>query len=59
MALGFKTLLKENKTLKELWISHNDIRDIGAAILAEGLLHNDTLTDLEVHNSRITLQGGC
>ena len=40
--------LKENSTLKSLYLAHNQIGDVGADALAKGLKENSSLTSLDL-----------
>ena len=46
-------MLKENKTLTELYLDYSGIGDEGAKELAEALLVNDTLTLLDLSGNEI------
>ena len=50
-------MLMENKNLTHLDISFNNIGDDGVRHVTEGLQQNDTLTELELYNCKISLKG--
>jgi Ran GTPase-activating protein (RanGAP) involved in mRNA processing and transport len=45
--------LKQNQTVKELHLTHNQIGDQGAAGLGEGLKQNQTLKTLDLRYNQI------
>ncbi|XP_076086735.1 leucine-rich repeat-containing protein 34-like isoform X1 [Mytilus galloprovincialis] len=53
----FAEMLKVNTTLKEVHFQKYDMRDFGMTRLAENLMHNDTLTYLDLSCNRITRDG--
>ena len=52
-----KKLLMENKRLQHLNIGSNKIGDDGVRHVTEGLHHNDTLTELMLHDCKISVKG--
>ena len=52
-----KKLLLENKRLQHLNIGSNKIGDDGVRHVTEGLHHNDTLTELMLHDCKISVKG--
>ena len=50
-------MLMVNRTLKHLDIGFNEIKDDGVRDIMEGLEHNDTLTELQLHNCEISGKG--
>ena len=50
-------MLMVNRTLTNLNISHNTIQDDGVRDIMEGLQQNDTLTELWLHNCKISVKG--
>ena len=46
-----------NRTLKHLDISGNKIQDDGVRDIMEGLQQNDTLTELWLHDCKISVKG--
>ena len=56
-ATYIKKMLMNNKKLKILNISHNKLGDDGARHVTEGLQQNDTLTELDIHNCKISVKG--
>ena len=50
-------MLMENKKLQHLSIDSNQFGDDGVRLVAEGLHHNDTLTELRLHGCKISVKG--
>jgi len=50
-------MLIENKKLQYLDISRNKIGDDGVRHVTEGLQQNDSLTELELENCKISVKG--
>ena len=46
-----------NKKLQHLSIDGNQFGDGGVRCVAEGLYHNDVLTELRLHDCKITVKG--
>ena len=46
-----------NKKLQHLSIDGNQFSDDGVKCVAEGLRHNDVLTELRLHDCKITVKG--
>eukprot|EP00916_Digyalum_oweni_P015310 GHVL01025039.1.p1 GENE.GHVL01025039.1~~GHVL01025039.1.p1 ORF type:complete len:437 (+),score=11.99 GHVL01025039.1:16-1326(+) len=53
----FAKMLKVNTTIKEIHLEKYDMRDFGAFRLAENLMHNFTLTYINLSCNRITRDG--
>ncbi|XP_076451919.1 leucine-rich repeat-containing protein 34-like isoform X2 [Babylonia areolata] len=53
----FANMLKVNTSLQEIHFQKYDMRDFGAFRLAENLMHNFTLTYLDLSSNRITRDG--
>ena len=50
--------IKSNKSLQQIYLSHNELSDGSVAILAEGLKDNSTLTELFMtHNDLSGMSG--
>ena len=47
----------ENKNLTHLNIGNNNIGDDGVRHVIDGLQQNDTLTELGLHNCKISVKG--
>ena len=56
-ATCIKNMLMENKKLQHLSIDSNQFGDDGVRLVAEGLHHNDTLTELRLHGCKISVKG--
>ena len=50
-------MLMENKNLTHLNISYNRIGDDGVSHVTEGLQQNDTLTELQLNECKISVKG--
>ena len=50
-------MLIENKNLEHLNIGSNKIGDDGVRVAMEGLQQNDTLTELQLHECKISVKG--
>ena len=50
-------MLMENKNLIHLNIGDNNIGNDGVRHVTEGLQQNDTLTELVLHNCKISVKG--
>jgi len=49
--------LLKNSNLQVLDIAVNSIRDDGISVILDGLQHNKTLTELDVHNCGLSAKG--
>ena len=56
-ATYIKNMLIINKKLQHLGIGGNQFGDDGVRCVAEGLHHNDVLTELRLHDCKITVKG--
>ncbi|KAJ6232565.1 leucine rich repeat family protein [Anaeramoeba flamelloides] len=54
---AFSLMLVKNKTLKNIRLSDNSLRDTGAKCLANSLLFNNNLIKLDISNCKITGYG--
>ena len=50
-------MLRKNKKLQCLYIDRNSVRDEGVRDITEELQQNDTLTELRLHNCKISIKG--
>ena len=56
-AVYISQLLNITHTLQELGMNHNDIGDVGMAIISEALQHNKSLTTLGVGQCGLSVKG--
>jgi len=54
---NFVSRLLKNSNLQVLNIGGNSIGDDGILVMMDGLQHNKTLTELDVHNCRLSAKG--
>ena len=56
-AVYISQLLNGTHTLKQLYISDNNISDDGMAVISEALQHNKSLTALDVEKCGLSVKG--